>query len=36
VREYIAKVTADFEERHFDRLDDVWQDALGDIFKDLD
>jgi proteasome assembly chaperone (PAC2) family protein len=36
VKEYIAKLTADFEERHFDKLDDVWQDALGDIFKDLD
>ena len=36
VKEYIAKITADFEERPFDKLDDVWQDALGDIFKDLD
>jgi proteasome assembly chaperone (PAC2) family protein len=36
LKEYLAKLTAGFEERTFDRLDDVWQDALGDIFNDLD
>ena len=34
VKEYLSKITADFEERPFDKLDDVWQDALGDLFAD--
>jgi proteasome assembly chaperone (PAC2) family protein len=36
VREYIAKLTADFEETPFTKLNDVWEDALGDIFKDTE
>lgn len=42
VREYLAKVAAEFEEQRFDdgapedQLSDVWEDALGDIFKDKD
>jgi proteasome assembly chaperone (PAC2) family protein len=34
VREYLDRLTADFVEMPFTGLDDVWQDALGDIFKD--
>ena len=34
LKEYIAKVTADFVEKPFAKLDDVWEDALGDIFGD--
>ncbi len=34
VREYIDKITADFVETPFNKLDDVWEDALGDIFED--
>jgi proteasome assembly chaperone (PAC2) family protein len=34
VKEYIEKLTADFVEMPFNKLDDVWEDALGDIFKD--
>ena len=34
VKEYLSKITADFEEKPFDKLDDVWQDALGDLFSD--
>jgi hypothetical protein len=34
VKEYIDKLTADFVEMPFNKLDDVWEDALGDIFKD--
>jgi len=34
VKEYIAKLTADFVEMPFNKLNDVWEDALGDIFKD--
>ena len=36
VKEYLAKITADFEERPFDKLDDVWQDAFSDLFNDND
>ena len=31
LKEYIAKVTTDFVEKPFAKLDDVWEDALGDI-----
>jgi proteasome assembly chaperone (PAC2) family protein len=40
VKEYIAKMTADFDEQKFDAgdptdaLSDVWEDALGDLFDD--
>ena len=34
VREYIAKLTADFVEQPFAKLDDVWQDALDDLFDE--
>ena len=37
VKEYLAKMTAEFEERKFspeDKLSDVWNDALGDLFDD--
>jgi predicted ATP-grasp superfamily ATP-dependent carboligase len=39
VKEYIAKMTAEFEEQRFDgtrdvKLSDVWEDALGDLFDD--
>jgi proteasome assembly chaperone (PAC2) family protein len=34
VKEYIAKMTSDFVEMPFNKLNDVWEDALGDIFKD--
>jgi predicted ATP-grasp superfamily ATP-dependent carboligase len=34
VREYLLKLTEGFEERSFDKLDDVWEDALRDIFDD--
>lgn len=37
VKEYLAKMTAEFEERPYvpqDKLSDVWEDALGDILDD--
>jgi proteasome assembly chaperone (PAC2) family protein len=34
VKEYIAKITAGFEERPFTALGDVWKDALGDLFNE--
>lgn len=37
VKEYLAKLTADFEERPFqpdEKLSDVWTDALGDLLDD--
>jgi proteasome assembly chaperone (PAC2) family protein len=37
VQEYLAKLTAEFEERPFrpeDKLSDVWTDALGDLFDE--
>jgi proteasome assembly chaperone (PAC2) family protein len=40
VKEYIAKMTAEFTEQRFDlgarnaKLSDVWEDALGDLFDD--
>lgn len=34
VKEWLTKLTADFVEMPFNKLDDVWEDALGDIFKD--
>jgi proteasome assembly chaperone (PAC2) family protein len=34
IKEWLAKLTADFVEMPFNKLDDVWEDALGDIFKD--
>jgi predicted ATP-grasp superfamily ATP-dependent carboligase len=37
VREYLTKISNEFQERRFetpvDRLSDIWEDALGDIFK---
>lgn len=36
VREYIAKLTADFVEQPFTKLDDVWQDAFKDLFGDAE
>jgi proteasome assembly chaperone (PAC2) family protein len=39
VWEYLAKLTAEFEERPFqpdDKLSDVWTDALGDLLDDGD
>ena len=35
VRDYLAKLTANFTERPFMPLDDVWEQALGDIFDDV-
>lgn len=34
VKEYIAKISAGFEERPFAALGDVWKNALGDLFND--
>jgi proteasome assembly chaperone (PAC2) family protein len=34
IKEWLTKLTGDFVEMPFNRLDDVWEDALGDIFKD--
>ncbi|BCX04925.1 MAG: hypothetical protein KatS3mg053_2863 [Candidatus Roseilinea sp.] len=34
IKEWLAKLNADFVEMPFTKLDDVWEDALGDIFKD--
>ena len=34
IKEYVEKLTADFVEQPFAKLDDVWHDALGDLFKD--
>jgi proteasome assembly chaperone (PAC2) family protein len=36
VKEWLAKLTNDFVEMPFNKLNDVWEDALGDIFKDND
>jgi proteasome assembly chaperone (PAC2) family protein len=36
IKEWLAKLTVDFVEMPFSRLDDVWEDALGDLFKDND
>ncbi|MFC1464073.1 MAG: PAC2 family protein [Candidatus Brachytrichaceae bacterium NZ_4S206] len=34
IKEWLAKLEADFVEMPFTKLADVWEDALGDIFKD--
>ena len=34
IREYVDKLTSDFVEQPFAKLDDVWNDAFGDLFKD--
>jgi len=34
VKEYVEKLTADFVEQPFAKLDDVWHDAFSDLFKD--
>jgi proteasome assembly chaperone (PAC2) family protein len=36
IKEWLAKLTGDFVEMPFNRLGDVWEDALGDLFKDND
>lgn len=36
VRGYLQKISADFEERTFLPLDDVWERELGDLLDDLD
>lgn len=36
VRGYLDKITANFAERPFMPLDDVWEQVLGDIFDDSD
>lgn len=36
IKEYIAKLTADFVEQPFTKLDDVWQDALDNLLGDAD
>lgn len=34
IKEYVEKLTADFVEQPFAKLDDVWHDAFSDLFKD--
>lgn len=34
VRDYMARITDSFEERPFTKLDDVWEDALRDMFDE--
>lgn len=34
IKEWLAKLEADFVEMPFTKLDDVWEDALSDILKD--
>ena len=36
IREYLDKLNADFDELTFVPLDDVWEQELRDIFKDMD
>ncbi len=36
IREYLDKLSADFDELSFVPLDDVWEQGLRDIFKDMD
>jgi proteasome assembly chaperone (PAC2) family protein len=36
VRDYLAQVNSEFEERLFDPLDDVWERGLRDLFDDID
>jgi proteasome assembly chaperone (PAC2) family protein len=36
IKEWLAKLNADFVEMPFNKLDDVWEDALGEIFKDAE
>lgn len=36
VRGYLEKITANFTERPFMPLDDVWEQVLGDLFDDAD
>jgi hypothetical protein len=34
IREYMAKLTEEFEETPYSPLDDVWEQALGDVLGD--
>jgi len=34
IREWLAKLTGDFVEMPFNKLNDVWEDALGNLFND--
>ncbi len=36
IKEWMGKLNADFVEMPFNKLDDVWEDALGDIFNEDD
>jgi proteasome assembly chaperone (PAC2) family protein len=36
IEEYMVKVAAEFTERPFMPLSDVWEEGLGDLFKDLE
>lgn len=36
VKEYLARLTADFVEQPFTKLDDIWEDALSDVLKGSD
>jgi proteasome assembly chaperone (PAC2) family protein len=36
IKEYIEKLTADFQENSFMPLDDVWERELGDLFDDME
>ncbi|MCS6773544.1 MAG: PAC2 family protein [Anaerolineae bacterium] len=36
VKEYLARLTADFVEQPFTKLDDIWEDALSDVLKSGD
>lgn len=36
VREVLAQISGQFTERPFDPLDDVWEQGLADLFKDMD
>ncbi len=36
IKEWLVKLSADFVEMPFNKLDDVWEDALGEIFKDAE
>ncbi len=36
IREYLDKLSADFDELSFVPLDDVWEQGLRDLFKDMD
>lgn len=36
LKEYLARLTADFVEKPFTKLDEVWEHALEDVLKDLE